>query len=118
MRPEERNIADLWDMREAALEVLGFIQGTTYARFETDKILRYAVERQIQAIGEAASRISQAFKDSHPEIPWLGIIGQRNVLAHEYGEILIERIWRVASERLPELVRLLDPLIPPPPGED
>ena len=117
MRPEERDIAYLWDMREAAREVLQFIRDVPYARFEKDKVLRYAVERQIQAIGEAASRVSNGFRDSHPEIAWQGIIGQRNVLAHEYGQILIERIWRVASERLPELVRLLDPLIPPPPEE-
>ena len=118
MRPEDRHVAYLWDMREAAREVLEFIRGITYARFATDKMLRYAVERQIQVIGEAAKRVSATFKDSRPEIPWQNIISQRNVLAHEYGEVVVERIWRVASERLPELVSLLDPLIPPPPEDD
>lgn len=63
-------------------------------------------------IGEAANHVSGTFKKAHPEIPWKGIIGQRNVLAHEYGEILVERIWLVATERIPELLKLLDPLIP------
>lgn len=117
MRPEERDIAYLWDMREAAREVLEFLQGVSYARFASDKMLRYAVERQIHVIGEAARRVSSDFRERHPAIPWKSIIGQRNVLAHEYGEILVERIWRVAIERLPELVRLLDPLIPAPPPE-
>ncbi len=36
-------------------------------------------------------------------------------MPHEYGEILVERIWLVATERIPELLQLLDPLIPPPP---
>ncbi|MDP3186780.1 MAG: DUF86 domain-containing protein, partial [Anaerolineales bacterium] len=31
--------------------------------------------------------VSEKFQDEHPEIPWLQIIGQRNVLAHEYGDI-------------------------------
>lgn len=115
MRPEERDAAYLWDMREAAREVLEFIEGVNYARFTADKVLRYAVERQIHVIGEAAKRVSASFRESHSEIPWKTIIGQRNVLAHEYGEILVERIWRVATERLPELVRLLEPLIPRPP---
>ena len=66
-------------------------------------------------IGEAASHISEAFRQQHPELPWQGVIGQRNVLAHEYGEILEERVWRVVTDRLPELVKLLDTLIPPPP---
>ena len=118
MRPEERDAAYLWDMREAAREVVDFIRGVTYADFERNKLLRYAVERQIEVIGEAARRVSSSFKESRPEIPWQKIIAQRNVLAHEYGEILVERIWRVASERLPELVNLLAPLIPPPPEDD
>jgi uncharacterized protein with HEPN domain len=42
----------------------------------------------------------------------------RNVLTHEYGEILLDRVWLVATESLPELIRLLDPLIPPPPESD
>ncbi len=117
MRPEDRDVAYLWDMREAAQEVLEFIRGVNYSRFASDKILRYAVERQIHVIGEAAKRVSSAFRDSHPEIPWKGIIGLRNVLAHEYGEVLAERIWRVATERLPALVRMLDPLIAKPPTE-
>jgi uncharacterized protein with HEPN domain len=115
MHPEDRDIALLWDMREAAREVVEFMQGVTYARFTSEKVLRYAVERQIMVIGEAARLVSSSFKENHPEVPWSSIVAQRNVLAHEYGEILLERIWLVATERLPELIQLLDPLIPPPP---
>ncbi|HEX9654404.1 MAG TPA: HepT-like ribonuclease domain-containing protein [bacterium] len=59
----------------------------------------------------------QKLKQNHPEIPWDRIIAQRNVLAHEYGEVLLERIWLVATERIPELLKMLDPLIPTPPIE-
>jgi len=69
-------------------------------------------------IGEAAKNVSSTLRGAHPEIPWSSIIAQRNILAHEYGEILVERIWRVASERIPELIKLLDPLIPEPPEQD
>jgi uncharacterized protein with HEPN domain len=82
MRPEERDIALLWGMREAAREVADFTRGVTYAEFTSRKVLRYAVERQITVIGEAARRVSDSFKRAHPEIPWGSIIGQRNVLAH------------------------------------
>jgi uncharacterized protein with HEPN domain len=117
MRREDRDVALLWDMREAAREVVEFVQGATFAQYASDKMLRYAVERQIVTIGEAAKRVSDTFKEAHPEIPWEGIIGQRNVLAHEYGEVLNERVWLVATTRLAELVRLLDPLIPPVPED-
>jgi len=116
MLPEERDAALLWDMLEAARDIAGFALGVSYARFENDKMLRYAVERQILVIGEAARSVSDSFKQAHPQIPWKSIVGQRNVLAHEYGEVLVERIWLVATERIPELVHALEPLVPPLPG--
>jgi uncharacterized protein with HEPN domain len=115
MQPEERDAALLWDMREAASEITLFIKDVGYEEFESNKVIRYAVERQILVIGEAAGRVSSTFRDTHPEISWVSIIAQRNILSHEYGEILVERIWRVASEHIPELIKLLDPLIPQPP---
>ena len=115
MRPEDRDIALLWDMLEAAREIEEFIKGVSYDHFVSQKALRYAIERQIIVIGEAARRVSKDFKDAHPEIPWSSIVGQRNVLAHEYGEVLLERVWFVANERIPELIHLLEPLIPPTP---
>lgn len=118
MRPEDRDAALVWDMKEAAGDVLEFIQGVSFVEFTRDKKLRHAVERDLMVIGEAASRVSQAFRDQHPEIPWAGMIGQRNVLAHEYGEVLVERVWRVASQRLPDLLRALDALALPEIGDD
>ena len=80
-------------------------------------MLRGAVERNIEIIGEAANHISEAFREAHSEIPWKSIIGQRHLLIHEYGEIKHERVWVVATKRIPELIALLEPLVPsnPPP---
>ena len=58
-------------------------------------------------LGEAAGRVSALFRNTHPEIPWRQIIGQRNVLIHEYGEIKQERIWKVVKENIPQLIELL-----------
>jgi uncharacterized protein with HEPN domain len=100
-------------MREAARDVMEFVEGVNHARFRGDKMLRYAVERRLEVIGEAARHVSEDFKADHPEVPWRQIIGLRNVLAHEYGEILVDRIWSVAKENVPELFTLLDHLVPP-----
>lgn len=112
MRPEDRDLAYLWDMREAAREIVAFMKGVAYAKFEKNHILRYATERQLMVIGEAANHVSEEFREEHPEIPWMPIIGQRNVLAHEYGEILVERIWLAATKSVPELLEALKALIP------
>lgn len=118
MLPEDRDAALLWDMREAARDIVAFMQGVEFIHFTANKILRYAVERQLLVIGEAAKRVSENFKHAHPEIPWSAIIAQRNVLAHEYGEILVERIWLVATQNIPVLLQSLDPLIPPLPDPE
>jgi uncharacterized protein with HEPN domain len=112
MRPDSRDMALLWDILTAAREVEQFVQGCMFEEFERNKILRYAVERQILVIGEAARKLPQAFRDRHPEIPWSAIISQRNIIAHEYGEILTDRIWNVAVNRMPELIQKLQTLLP------
>ncbi len=118
MRPESSDISYLWDMLDASMAIQQFLVGKTFNDYNTDRLLRGAVERHIEIIGEAARNVSADFQSKHPQIPWIKIIAQRNILAHEYGEILMERIWRVASQRIPELIRLLDPLIPPTPEQD
>ena len=112
MQPKEKDASLLWDMLKAAREIVQFVEGVKYSEFQSNKMLRYAIERQVLVIGEAAKKISIDFKNSCPQIQWAAIIGQRNILAHEYGEVLTERIWLVATVFVPELIELLNPLIP------
>jgi len=66
----------------------------------------------MEIIGEAARKVSDSFKQKYPEIPWQSIIAQRNVIAHEYGEIKQERIFAHATKNIPRLIDQLKPLIP------
>lgn len=116
MPPEDRDPALLWDMLEAARQMCQFAGDVTLEQYRNNLMLRRAVERSIEIIGEAARGVSKTFKASHPQIPWQPIMSQRHVLAHEYGEIDDERIWRVLTIHVPELIRMLEPLVPPAPG--
>ena len=102
----------LWDMREAAREIVEFVDGVTHAEFKKNNQLRYAVERQLMVVGEAANHVSEEFQEKHFEIPWAQIIGQRNVLAHDYGVIMTDRVWRAATKSVPELLDALKKLLP------
>lgn len=117
MQPDERDAGYLWDMLDSARTIKEFVTGVSYSQYQQDKKLRLAIERAMEIIGEAARHVSETFRQVHPEIPWQNIISQRNVLAHEYGEIRQELIWKVAANRIPELISLLEPLIPTPPQE-
>lgn len=114
----ERDPAHLWDIVEAAKELTRFLAGKRFHDLTSDRVLQLAVERELEVIGEGAARVSKEFRDAHPEVPWARIIAQRNVIAHEYGAIQLERIWVVASQHVPELIGLLEPLIPPLPDEE
>jgi uncharacterized protein with HEPN domain len=70
------------------------------------------MERELEIIGEAARRISESFRQAHPEIPWREIIGQRNILAHDYGDVDAELIWKAVTQDLPQLIGYLDSLVP------
>jgi uncharacterized protein with HEPN domain len=111
MRPSAGDSAYLWDMREAGREILVFVQGASFDSFASDRQLRLAVERELEIIGEAARHVSPGFQQAHPEIPWRAIIGQRNLLAHEYGEIRVERIWVVVESGIGTLIKHLDVLL-------
>jgi len=108
----ERELSYLWDMQNAANEIIGFMRGVKFANFEKDRKLRYAVERLLLVIGTAANHVSPQFRHKHPEVPWTLFIGMRNVVAHEYGESLISRIWIIATENVPVLLRILDGDLP------
>ncbi len=104
------------DMRVAAADVLDFTRGSDWERFVADKMMNFAVLRAVHVIGEAAWRVSPAYKAAHPEVPWHAIAGMRHRLVHDYMIIDLARVWRVVQTDVPELIRLLEPLIPPDPS--
>ena len=113
MLPEERDAAYLWDMLQAAKEIEGMLEGHDLAAFLADRILLRATERSIEVLGEAARRVSEQYMTDHPEIPWREIIGQRNILAHEYGQIDHELLFKTAAEDIPKLIGRIAALLPP-----
>jgi uncharacterized protein with HEPN domain len=65
--------------------------------FDADELLKHFVWKQIEIIGEAASKIRLELRDKHPEIAWRQIIGMRNRLVHEYAALDWGMVWLVFS---------------------
>jgi len=108
-----RDDAHVLDMLLAARKVLEFTRGVNWEQFEQGEIVQNAVMRQIQIIGEAARSVSPEYKGDHPDVPWRDIVGMRNRLVHEYFHILPGKVWEVVEKHIPELVQMLEPLVPP-----
>ena len=111
--PPDRDPAYLWDMLQYAMQAEKSSRDLSFEQYRQDEIRRLAIERVIEVIGEAARKVSPEFKEAHPEVPWRAITAQRIVLAHLYHNIDDAKIWDVATKKVPELIRLLQPLIPP-----
>lgn len=99
-------------MLDHARVARSLVAGVTEYAYTKDRTLQLALERAMEIVGEAARRISESFKVAHPEISWRKIIGQRNVLAHEYDEISQELLWHTATYDLPKLIVQLESLFP------
>lgn len=112
MQPADRDSAYLWDMLQACREIRGFMQGVKRADFMADRKLCLAIERALEIMGEAARRVSDKFQTDHPQIPWHRLRGMRNVLAHEYGQIDHEIIYKTVTDEVPKLTASLEALLP------
>ena len=108
-----RDEAYLLDILLAARKIVRFSQGYSAEKFAADEVLQHAVMRLIQIIGEAARKISPAYKEAHPQIPWTQIIGMRNRLVHEYFRVETDIVWEVVDQDIPALIPLIEPLVPP-----
>jgi len=113
MATEERDYGYLWDMLQAATAALSFVERLPKEEAIGDEMRMSAFERKLEVLGEAARRVSPEFAQKHPHIPWRGVIGLRNVLAHNYGEIDRQQLYETARRELPGLIVALRALQPP-----
>jgi len=102
----------LWDAREAANAIAAMTEGKSFEDFERDIVLRSAVERQFEIIGEALRQMARLDPALAARIPDLReIVAFRNILIHGYAVIDRARVWRAAQNDLPGLRAALNKLL-------
>ena len=104
----EPDLIRLRHMLEAAREALSFVEGMTRRDLDSDRKLVLSLVREIEVIGEAASKVSPETKSELPDLPWQDIIGMRNRLVHVYFDVDLDVVWDSVTKDLPELIRLLE----------
>ena len=103
----------LLDIKEAAGRVSEYISGVDRNEFLAHNMMKAAVVREIEIIGEAANRISQSLKEAHPEIPWKDLAQLRNFYIHVYDRVRYEKVWTTANNRIPGIAASVASLLPP-----
>jgi uncharacterized protein with HEPN domain/predicted nucleotidyltransferase len=109
--------AFLWDAQRAAERITSFAAGRTYDHYLDDDMLRAAVERQFEIIGEAfvgLRRVDPSLAAQLPDLP--KVIAFRNVLIHGYATIDHQVVWDAIREDVPPLLTALNQMLGTPPA--
>ena len=90
-------------IRDAINEALGFIMGKNRKDLDADRQLYLSLCKEIEIIGEAASRITAAKKRAYPAVPWSRMVAMRNWLVHGYFVVSKDTLWTTITIDLPHL---------------
>ena len=93
----------LMHIRDCCRRIAEYI-ATGGAGWPSNPLIMDAVCRNITIIGEAARRLDESFHCAHPEIPWSGIIGARNIVMHAYEYLKPELVRQMAETDVPDLL--------------
>jgi len=72
-------------------------------KINSSRQVQDAIVRRLEIIGEAVKSIDEYFRNKYPDIPWKKIAGMRDVVAHEYFGVKLERVWEVVKSDVPDL---------------
>lgn len=103
MREPIRDRARLEHILTAICRVTEFVASNSFDDLSENDLVYYGIVKNIEIIGEAAYKLSQQFRDAHPETPWKVIMKMRHVLVHDYYQVEKNEIRFVIDDDLPPL---------------
>jgi len=98
-------------MLDTAQKAMDALKDKSRPQFDQDEILKAGVSYFIKTIGEAASTISEEFRDQNTDIPWTDILGMRRKIVHDYLTVDFDVVWDVVKTELPPLVSKLQKIV-------
>ena len=102
----------LHDAREAGVAIKGFIAGRSFDDYVSDEMLRSAIERKFEIVGEALNRIAKDAPELLDQIrEHRSIISFRNILAHGYDSIDDRVVWGIIDEDLDQFLEDVERLL-------
>ena len=99
-----RSLKRLDDAADACTRIQSFLKGISLETFVNSELLRSAIERQLEIIGEAlgiAAKEDDSLLKIIPDLP--RIVGLRNRLIHGYDSVDPELVWDVVKTKIPPL---------------
>ena len=106
MRKDDR--IRLRHMLDAAREAQSFVASRSRSDLDHDRLLLLALVKDVEIIGEAASRVSEETRLEWADIPWQDIVATRHRLIHGYLDIDLDIVWSTVTDDLPPLAAQLE----------
>jgi len=103
MREELRDSERLEHIIGAIDNIFEFVEGVTFDEYCSNKMMRFAVVKNLEIVGEAANNLTNELKALHTEVDWEKIIAMRPLLERDYYHISDEEIWSTIFNDLPQL---------------
>ena len=111
MREKLKDKARLLHIFEAIDTIFEFVEGVTEEQFLRNKMMQFAIIKNLEIVGEAAYLLTKDLKQNHPEVEWKDIEGMRHFLVHEYYQISNEIIWQTIENDLESLKTKVNKII-------
>jgi uncharacterized protein with HEPN domain len=105
---KETDVIRLRHILDAAYRIRSFADKRSRSNLDNDEMLTSALIRQIEIIGEAATKVSDDTREQLPEIPWRSMIGMRNMLIHVYDDVNLDTLWYTVQVSIPKLISELE----------
>ena len=103
MREIIRDEGRLEHILEAIEKALEFTENVSFEEYKTNTMLRYAVVKCVEIVGEASYKLTNEIREQHPEINWRDIISMRHILVHGYYQTEDKIVWDTVKDYLPLL---------------
>ncbi|MEZ0540615.1 HepT-like ribonuclease domain-containing protein [Fibrella arboris] len=95
--------ARLLHILEAIDYIDQFLVDKTKQDLYDNALLRFAIERQLEIIGEATNHLSALLKEQYPSIDWRKVAAFRNFIVHEYFGVDLDLVWSITQSNIPPL---------------
>ncbi|NGX26139.1 MAG: hypothetical protein K940chlam6_00050 [Chlamydiae bacterium] len=99
------------DILRSIEKIESYLDGMTLTHFKKNDLVKDAVVRNLEIIGEASKNVPLTIRRTHSDIPWTQMNGMRNILIHEYFGVDAKIVWHTAKKYLPELQKQLIALL-------